>query len=62
VGGGGDPISIYEKPGMVVHIYHPSYVGGRGRRMAVQASLGKNERTYLKNNKSGENWSGSSKW
>jgi hypothetical protein len=47
---------------MAVHIYHPSYVGGRGRRMAVQASLGKNERTYLKNNKSGENWSGSSKW
>jgi hypothetical protein len=32
---------------MVAHVYNPSYVGGRGRKIVVQ---GRSRRFYLKNN------------
>jgi hypothetical protein len=40
-----DPILI-NKPCMVAHVCHPSYVGNVNKRIVVQASLGKNMRLY----------------
>jgi hypothetical protein len=43
-------ISIY-KPGMVVHIWDPSYVGGHRREdVSLGPAPGKIIRPYLKNN------------
>jgi hypothetical protein len=33
---------------MVAHTFHPSYTGGEGRRIKVQAGPGKNIKPYLK--------------
>jgi hypothetical protein len=37
-----------KKLGVVVCTWHPSYSGGRSRRIKIQASLGKNMRPYPK--------------
>jgi hypothetical protein len=34
---------------MVVHVYNPNYLGGRGRRIKYEAGPGKSTRLYLKN-------------
>jgi hypothetical protein len=41
------PISINKKLGVVAHTCHPSYARNINRRVAVQASLGKNGKTLF---------------
>jgi hypothetical protein len=45
-----DPTST-NKPGVVAHSCNYSYVGGRGRRITVQAPLGKNTKTLSEKKK-----------
>jgi hypothetical protein len=42
-------IFVDEKPGIMGHVYTPSYSGGRGRKIEVYVSLGKSLRPYLNN-------------
>jgi hypothetical protein len=42
-------LSAFEKS-VLAHVCDPSYSGSENRRITVQASLGINMRTYLKNN------------
>jgi hypothetical protein len=37
------------KPDIVVYTYNPSYLGGRGSRILVEASWDKSTRPFLKN-------------
>jgi hypothetical protein len=41
------------KPGVVVHTWHPSYVGCINRKIVIQAHPGKNMSPYMKNKAKG---------
>jgi hypothetical protein len=50
-----------ESPGVVVHIYNPSYSEGGGRRITTQGQARKRARPYLKNKlKAKKGWRGDS--